>query len=196
MNLFWNIIQKRPFYSKCASNWDILCRYKVTHSFKCSRTFCEKPVTRCHQYEVLVSTSDKIYTNLALEEWLYKNRDLTKSSVLLLWKNKPCVVIGRHQNPWLECNVPDAVAMAVDVVRRGSGGGAVYHDEGNLNCAFIADRCRYDRRRNLDFVISAIKTRWDIDLEVNSRDDIILDKMYKVDTMLTYCCKVNLGVRV
>ncbi|OWF51688.1 Lipoyltransferase 1, mitochondrial [Mizuhopecten yessoensis] len=97
-----------------------------------------------------------------------------------MWKNKPCVVIGRHQNPWLECNVSKAVTMSVDVVRRASGGGTVYHDEGNLNCSFITDKCRYDRRRNLQFVIDAIESRWDLDLEINKRDDIILDKLYKV----------------
>ncbi|XP_033727566.1 lipoyltransferase 1, mitochondrial-like [Pecten maximus] len=97
-----------------------------------------------------------------------------------MWKNKPCVVIGRHQNPWLECNISKAIGMSVDVVRRGSGGGTVYHDEGNLNCSFIMDKCRYDRHRNLQFVIDAIKSRWDIDLEINERDDIILDQLYKV----------------
>ncbi|XP_069107094.1 lipoyl amidotransferase LIPT1, mitochondrial-like [Argopecten irradians] len=145
------------------------------------RTLCilTKPFNN-HTYEVIVSKSNNIFANLSLEEWLYENRDLSKNSVLLMWKNKPCVVIGRHQNPWLECNVSKAINMSVDVVRRGSGGGTVYHDEGNLNCSFIADKSRYDRRRNLQFVINAIKSRWDIDLEINKRDDIVLDQLYKV----------------
>lgn len=48
---------------------------------------------------VFVSQSHNIFTNLALEDWLYRNFDFSKHHVLMLWSNDPCVVIGRHQNP-------------------------------------------------------------------------------------------------
>lgn len=48
---------------------------------------------------VFVSQSNNIFTNLALEDWLYRNFDFSKHHVLMLWSNDPCVVIGRHQNP-------------------------------------------------------------------------------------------------
>lgn len=48
---------------------------------------------------VFVSQSHDIFTNLALEDWLYRNFDFSKHHVLMLWSNDPCVVIGRHQNP-------------------------------------------------------------------------------------------------
>ncbi|XP_060084041.1 lipoyltransferase 1, mitochondrial-like [Ylistrum balloti] len=147
------------------------------------RTLCvvtQPSLPHDHIYEVIVSKSNDIFANLSLEEWLFENRDLSKNSVLLMWKNRPCIVIGRHQNPWLECNVSEGTALGVNIVRRGSGGGTVYHDEGNLNCSFITDKRYYDRRRNLQFVINAIMSRWDIDLQINERDDIILDQLYKV----------------
>lgn len=86
---------------------------------------------------VLVSTSNNIYENLALEDWLYENADLSNTDYLLMWKNLPAVVIGRHQNPWLECNVKEAVDCGISVARRNSGGGAVYHDEGKKIKTFI-----------------------------------------------------------
>lgn len=48
---------------------------------------------------VFLSQSHDIFTNLALEDWLYRNFDFTTHHVLMLWTNDPCVVVGRHQNP-------------------------------------------------------------------------------------------------
>lgn len=48
---------------------------------------------------VFISQSHDIFTNLALEDWLYRNFDFTTHHVLMLWTNDPCVVVGRHQNP-------------------------------------------------------------------------------------------------
>lgn len=71
---------------------------------------------------VLVTSSRNIYENLALEDWLYENADLQNESFLLIWRDEPCVVIGRHQNPWVECNVPYCEKLQVKVARRKSGG--------------------------------------------------------------------------
>lgn len=68
--------------------------------------------------------------NLAAEEFLLKE---TEGPVLRLWRNDACVVIGRHQIPCMEVNVTEAARLGIPVVRRLSGGGAVYHDPGNLN---------------------------------------------------------------
>lgn len=48
---------------------------------------------------VFISQSHDVFTNLALEDWLYRNFDFTTHHVLMLWSNDPCVVVGRHQNP-------------------------------------------------------------------------------------------------
>ena len=55
---------------------------------------------------ILRSTSQNIYKNLALEDWFYQNHNFEKNKILLFYKNEPCVVIGRHQNPWTEANIP------------------------------------------------------------------------------------------
>lgn len=131
--------------------------------------------------EVIISLSEDIHTNLALEDWLYEKADLETQNILLMWRNEPAIVIGRHQNPWLECNVPEARKQGISLVRRKSGGGTVYHDKGNLNCSVLTNRKTYNRKENLDMVVKAIQSEWDIPLTVNSRDDIMMDGLYKVN---------------
>ena len=99
--------------------------------------------------------------------------------MLLLWRNEPCVVIGRHQNPWTESNVPFLRENAINLARRNSGGGTVYHDLGNLNCTFFTRRSRYDRTRNLNIICNAIREATSLNVAVNSRDDIVLDEDLK-----------------
>ena len=64
---------------------------------------------------ILRSTSLSIYENLGLEDWLYQNHNFEESRVLLLYKNSPCVVIGRHQNPWTEANIPFLRENSIDI---------------------------------------------------------------------------------
>lgn len=74
--------------------------------------------------------------NLALEEYLL-GRKPELNDIFLLWRNQPAVIIGRHQNVMEEVNAEYIRAQGIKVVRRPSGGGAVYHDLGNLNFSFI-----------------------------------------------------------
>ena len=76
------------------------------------------------------------YLNLALEEFCLRNLD-AGFDYLLFYVNKPSVVVGKHQNPFQEFNFEYAQENGIQLVRRISGGGAVYHDEGNLNFSFI-----------------------------------------------------------
>ena len=71
---------------------------------------------------VFVSQSNNIFTNLAIEDWLYRNTDFNRHHVLLIWRNCPTVVVGRHQNPWLESNMGYLAENGIDVARRNSGG--------------------------------------------------------------------------
>ncbi|XP_053409159.1 lipoyltransferase 1, mitochondrial-like [Mercenaria mercenaria] len=153
----------------------LLSQHRLNHI--ASRLASSKAV-RSHR--VLISSSTNIYENLALEDWLFENTDFQRESVLLLWRNRPCVVFGRHQNPWVECNVPYCQKYEVDLVRRKSGGGTVYHDEGNLNCSFLMENSLYNRRRNLQLVVDALKSHWAIPLSINKRDDIIYQDKYKI----------------
>jgi len=75
------------------------------------------------------------YYNLAAEEYLLHN--VESDDFFMLWQNAATVVIGRHQNAVEEVNVKRAEELGIKIVRRNSGGGAVYHDLGNLNFSFI-----------------------------------------------------------
>ncbi len=75
-------------------------------------------------------------TNLALEEYCLRRLD-PANEFLLFYVNDPAVIIGKHQNPFRETNWEAAREMGLPVIRRISGGGAVYHDRGNLNFSFI-----------------------------------------------------------
>lgn len=124
---------------------------------------------------VFISQSYDIFTNLALEDWLYRNFDFRLHHVLLLWVNDPCVVIGRHQNPFMETNVSKLESEGVTIARRNSGGGAVYHDRGNLNCTFFTPRERYNRKYNLNILTRALFREWAIKSEINERDDVCIN---------------------
>ena len=76
--------------------------------------------------------------NLALEEHCFRNLDPAYEYVLF-YINRPSIIIGRHQNPFQEFNQDLARRREIHLVRRISGGGAVYHDPGNLNFSFITD---------------------------------------------------------
>lgn len=130
--------------------------------------------------QVFISQSNDVFTNLALEDWLYRHHDFAHKHLLLLWRNQPCVVIGRHQNPWTESNVPYLRENNIDLARRNSGGGTVYHDLGNLNCTFFTRRTKYDRRRNLEIICNAIHKTTNLDVSVNHREDIVLNDVHKI----------------
>ncbi len=87
---------------------------------------------------VLNPSTDPPY-NLALEEYVLRRLD-PDQDYLILWQNRPAVIVGRFQNTAEEVNQPYVDAHGVAVVRRLSGGGAVYHDLGNLNFTFIVRR--------------------------------------------------------
>lgn len=124
---------------------------------------------------VLISQSHDIFTNLAFEDWLYRNYDFTKNHILMMWTNNPCVVVGRHQNPFAEANSIRLKSNGILLARRNSGGGTVYHDLENINLTFFTPRQRYDRNYNLNIVTRALLRVWDIKAEITSRDDIVLN---------------------
>uniref|UniRef100_A0A6M2DSQ5 Putative lipoate-protein ligase a n=1 Tax=Xenopsylla cheopis TaxID=163159 RepID=A0A6M2DSQ5_XENCH len=127
------------------------------------------------QKSVFISQSNDIFTNLAMEDWIYRNYDLTNHHIMMLWLNDPCVVIGRHQNPWKEADVSAAEARDIKVARRNSGGGTVYHDKGNLNMTFFTPRERYNRKYNLNIITRALFREWGIRSMISPREDIVLE---------------------
>jgi len=138
------------------------------------------PQTKPPKRVVFISQSSDVFSNLAFEDWLYKNWSFERKEVLFLWRNSPCVVIGRHQNPWVEANLEYLSTAGVPVARRNSGGGTVYHDHGNLNASFFTARNRYDRRRNLEVLCRALNEDFGVQADINARDDIVVEGSYKV----------------
>lgn len=76
--------------------------------------------------------------NLALEQYVFDRMPRTESYILL-WQNSPSIIIGKFQNTWEEVNIPYVKWQGIRVTRRLSGGGAVYHDLGNLNFTYIVN---------------------------------------------------------
>ena len=111
--------------------------------------------------------------NLAVEEYLFDYVAQNPCFILYLWQNHKTVVIGRHQNAYTECNLDYAETNKIKVVRRKSGGGAVYHDIGNLNYTIITPRDFYAPDRSTKLIVTAL---WDLGIaaETNSRNDICL----------------------
>ncbi|MGV8147218.1 MAG: lipoate--protein ligase [Alkaliphilus sp.] len=121
---------------------------------------------------VISNSLDPAY-NLSFEEWLLANVD-DETVIMFLWQNQNTIVIGRNQNPWKECRLDLMKSDSVKLVRRLSGGGAVYHDLGNLNFTFVAHKNNYDFERQTGTIIKALKTIG-INAEFRGRNDIVVD---------------------
>lgn len=123
--------------------------------------------------KVIISNSFNPYFNLSLEEHLLNNIE-EDEMVLYLWRNENTVVIGRNQNPWKECNLERLYLMKGKIARRLSGGGAVYHDLGNLNFTFLTGEKNEDLSKQLSVIIEALKEQG-IESSFSGRNDILVD---------------------
>ncbi len=114
------------------------------------------------------------YFNLAAEEYVLKN---FTDNCFMLWRNEPSVIVGRHQNSLAEINVDYVKQNNIKVVRRLSGGGAVFHDLGNINFTFI-ENAQSDKL--IDFQkytqpIIAVLQLLDVDARFEGRNDLVID---------------------
>lgn len=121
----------------------------------------------------VISHSFDPYHNLALEKYLFDHVE-EGEVILYLWQNERTVVCGRNQNLWKECHVTKLLEDGGHPVRRLSGGGAVFHDRGNLNFTFLIHKADYDVDRQLLVIIEACKSLG-IQAEKTGRNDITID---------------------
>lgn len=121
---------------------------------------------------ILIGDSFDPWHNLAVEERLF-DRLGDDECIFYLWQNKNTVVIGRHQNAWKECRTKLLEDEGGKLARRSSGGGAVFHDLGNLNFTFILPKDRYDVQRQLNVIRRAVKV-FGIDAEFTGRNDLVI----------------------
>ncbi|CAN9206854.1 unnamed protein product [Alternaria alternata] len=159
-------------------------------------SFTDKLADPANKLQSYISRSDDPSLNLSIEDHILR-KSPADSTVLFLYVNRPCVVIGRNQNPWTEVNLgilnaargehdvkdsePPAIGT-VDLVRRRSGGGTVFHDEGNLNWSITCPRSDFTRDKHAEMVVRALR-RLGIDrARVNERHDIVLDQGHEKHT--------------
>ena len=116
------------------------------------------------------------YRNLALEQFVFDRLD-REHSYFMLWQNHNAIIVGKHQNTQEEINAAFVKERNITVARRLSGGGAVYHDLGNLNYTFIADA---DNTGSLDFAAFCIPIQralcsFGVPVEISGRNDMTVE---------------------
>ena len=123
--------------------------------------------------QIIISNQDNPYWNLAVEDFLL-NQNLHNNVTMYLWKNRQTVVIGLNQNPYNECNVDKLIAEGGFLARRKTGGGAVFHDLGNINFSFIADKDHYNVTKQLNVIQTALQ-HYGLSTEISGRNDLTFE---------------------
>ncbi len=122
---------------------------------------------------IMISDITNPWFNLATEDWIFSELD-SNCQTLFLWRNSETVVIGRNQNPWVECKTDKMEQDNIFLARRQSGGGAVFHDLGNTNFTLLSPADGYDKNANFNIIINALK-KLGITAECSGRNDMVVD---------------------
>lgn len=139
---------------------------------------------------IIQSNSQSTGFNLAAEEYLFSRRE---DEILFLYVNSPSVVIGSNQAILAEVDMDYCTANNITIFRRMSGGGAVFHDEGNLNYCFISNRKVGESALGSDFLLPIISVLKDlsVDVEIGKRKDLWLPEGYKVSGTASHVGKTR-----
>ncbi|KAL4727217.1 hypothetical protein ACLX1H_006118 [Fusarium chlamydosporum] len=150
------------------------------------RQFTDAASHSSNKIQIYTSKSRDPFLNLSVEHHLLQKTP-PESTILFLYTNDPCIIFGRNQNPWMEINLPrlhqfrnDPASVGwtggpVQLVRRRSGGGAVFHDEGNVNFSVICPPAMFDRNKHAEMVVRALSSLGKPNTRVNERHDIVMD---------------------
>ena len=123
--------------------------------------------------QLIIGNQYNPHLNLAVESSLLDEGD-DNVVTMFLWKNQQTVVYGYNQNPFTECNVELLLSEGGFAARRRTGGGAVYHDLGNLNFSFVANKKHYDVAKQMSVIQKALEI-FGLKTEVSGRNDILFD---------------------
>lgn len=123
------------------------------------------------QVTTYFSPSHDGWHNLALDEYFLKTAG--KGILLYLYVNAGAVILGRNQNAWRECALEKMEEEGIQLVRRISGGGAVFHDLGNLNFSFIAPQAYFNKERQTRVVLEAVRS-FGIPAKWAGRNDLVV----------------------
>ncbi len=123
--------------------------------------------------QLIIGNQYNPHLNLAVESSLLDEGD-DNVVTMFLWKNQQTVVYGYNQNPFTECNVELLLSEGGFAARRRTGGGAVYHDLGNLNFSFVANKNHYDVAKQMSVIQKALEI-FGLKTEVSGRNDILFD---------------------
>ncbi|KAL6817440.1 hypothetical protein V8C40DRAFT_253119 [Trichoderma camerunense] len=139
-----------------------------------------------NKVQIYLSKSTDPFLNLSVEHRLLQITP-PDSTVLTLYVNSPSIIFGRNQNPWQQINLnrlaqiarnPSSVGWKdspIQLIRRRSGGGAVFHDIGNVNFSVICPPEHFDRNKHAEMVVRALKALGRPNTRVNERHDIVMD---------------------
>lgn len=119
---------------------------------------------------ILTGTGCDPHENLAIEQILLESAG-KEDCTLYLWQNRDTVVIGKNQNAWKECRISSLASDDVLLARRMSGGGAVFHDLGNLNFSFLMPAREYDLKKQFSVIQRACRMVG-IDADLSGRNDL------------------------
>ena len=138
--------------------------------------------------QIIHSTSTSPTFNLAAEEYLFCER---QDDLLFLYVNDPSVIIGCNQAIRNEVDLEFCAQNNIQIVRRMSGGGAVFHDLGNLNFCFISNKTEGKSSLNDDFLhpILDVLTDLSIPVEIGKRKDLWLQSEYKITGTASHVAK-------
>ncbi len=122
------------------------------------------------------SKSFNPYYNLALEDFFlnYASSNNTETFVIFFWLNSDSIIIGRNQCVLNECNIELIKKYNVLLVRRKTGGGAVFHDKNNLNFSMIIPKKHYNKEKTTQIIKNALKSL-NINTEISERNDILIN---------------------
>ena len=122
---------------------------------------------------VFVSESLDVYHNQAIEKY-FLDRIEDDEVILYLWQNDKTIVIGANQDAYGECDIEKLEKDGGHLARRITGGGAVYHDKGNLNFTFITPKALYDLSKQEEVILKALDCL-EIRAAKTGRNDLVID---------------------